>query len=262
MTPVLQSQVGQSHPTASALCLDGVSRSFAGRAAVRDLDLDVPRGSVYGLLGPNGSGKTTTLRLVTGILAADEGRLEVLGASDQTRGRAGIDEVRRRRLGYLPEERGLYPRMRVLDLLEFMGRIRGLERIEARQRGTRWLDRFDLAHTAGQRCRELSKGMQQKIQLITALLHDPELLILDEPFSGLDPLNQNLLEELITELRDAGTTILFSTHRLEQAERLCDHVCLMAHARSVLVGPLAELRRAEQGASLTELYLRHAGGRA
>lgn len=217
---------------------------------------------MYGLLGPNGSGKTTTLRLITGILAADRGRIEVLGASTEPRGRASLDEVRRRRLGYLPEERGLYPRMRVLDLLEFMGRIRGLDPAEARRRGVIWLERFDLEHTTRQRCRELSKGMQQKVQLISSLLHEPDLLILDEPFSGLDPLNQNLLEALITELRDAGTTILFSTHRLEQAERLCDHVCLMARARSALAGPLSELRRAEQGATLTELYLRHAGGHA
>ncbi len=187
------------------------------------------------MLGPNGAGKTTTIRMILGILLPDSGTVELFGKPRQA------ELVRR--VGYLPEERGLYRKMTVLDQLTFLGEIHGLRRSEARRRAQGWLDRLELGSWARAKVEALSKGMQQKVQLAGALLHEPELLILDEPFSGLDPLNQSLFRELFSELRARGTALVFSTHVLEHAEKLCDSICLIARGRVVLAGSLAEIRR-------------------
>jgi ABC-2 type transport system ATP-binding protein len=223
--------------TALALRLTGVTKRFGKHTAVDAFDFEVPRGSIYGLLGPNGSGKTTTIRMIMGILLPDEGRVELFGSDP--------GETRRRRVGYLPEERGLYRKMKVLDILVFMGEIRGLAASDARARALGWLDRLGLSDWTGKAVEDLSKGMQQKIQFVATVLHDPSLLILDEPFSGLDPINQDLLEEIVRELHAKGTTILFSTHLMDQAERLCERVCLISRARKVLDGDLRQIKRAE-----------------
>jgi ABC-2 type transport system ATP-binding protein len=215
-----------------------VTKRFGTHTAVSGLDLDIPRGSVYGLLGPNGSGKTTTIRIMMGILLPDEGEVELFGGSP------GVEQ--NARVGYLPEERGVYRKMKVLDLLIFLGEIRGLTRREASRRATDWLERLDLAEWAEKRTQDLSKGMQQKVQFIGTVLHDPEILILDEPFSGLDPINQEVLEGIVREFQSRGTTILFSTHLMDHAERLCERVCLISKAQKVLDSDLRELKRRER----------------
>jgi ABC-2 type transport system ATP-binding protein len=204
---------------------------------VSGLDLEVPRGSIYGLLGPNGSGKTTTIRMIMGILLPDEGSIVLLGGPP--------DQEHRRRVGYLPEERGVYRKMKLLEQLEFLGEIRGMERRSARNKAGDWLDRLGLADWKDKKIEDLSKGMQQKVQFIGTVIHDPELLILDEPFSGLDPINQDVLEEIVMEFHATGTTILFSTHLMAQAEHLCERVCLISRAEKVLDGKLRELKRNE-----------------
>ncbi len=217
--------------------LDGITKRFGEHTAVSALDLEIPRGTIYGLLGPNGSGKTTTIRMIMGILHPDEGRVDLFGQDP--------DQTRRTRVGYLPEERGVYKKMSVIDLLEFLAEIRGVARREARKRAMRWLERLELADWAAKRVEDLSKGMQQKVQFVSTVLHEPDLLILDEPFSGLDPLNQDVLEQIVREFSAQGTTILFSTHLMDQAERLCECVCLISQARKVLDGDLKALKRAE-----------------
>ena len=214
--------------------LADVSKSFGDTTAVRDLDLTVPPGSIYGLLGPNGAGKTTTIRIIMDILGPDRGRVEVFGRR--------VDDEARTRIGYLPEERGLYQKMTVADQITFLGVLKGMDRHRARDETGRWLDRFDLADWADEDVETLSKGMQQKAQFIGTIVHDPELLILDEPFSGLDPINVDLLKEIVLEKHRQGTTILFSTHQIEDAERLCDRVCMIAGARKVLDGEVSEVK--------------------
>jgi ABC-2 type transport system ATP-binding protein len=217
-----------------AIHLQGIAKSFGAQTAVEDLDLCVPSGSIYGLLGPNGAGKTTTLRIILDIIGPDRGRVEVLGSQ--------VDDAVRSRVGYLPEERGLYPRMRVLDHLVFLGVLKGMHRADARAAAQHWLERLELADRSRDRVDTLSKGMQQKVQFLSTVLHHPDLLILDEPFSGLDPLNVDLLKEIVLERQRQGSTVLFSTHRIEDAERLCDRVCMIAGARKVLDGPLGEIK--------------------
>jgi len=219
-----------------AVRLQGVTKAFGKRTAVSDLDLDVPRGVVYGLLGPNGSGKTTTIRMIMGILNPDRGSVSLFGGDP--------DLARRTKVGYLPEERGVYRKMKCLDLIVFLGEIRGVGRAEARRRGLAWLERLGLAEWADKKVEDLSKGMQQKVQFIGTVIHEPELLILDEPFSGLDPINQDVLEEIVLDFRSRGTTILFSTHLMDQAERLCERVCLISRSRKVLDGELSALKAA------------------
>jgi ABC-2 type transport system ATP-binding protein len=218
--------------------LKGVTKRFGTHTAVSSLDLEIPKGSVYGLLGPNGSGKTTTLRIMMGILLPDEGEVELLG------GAPGVQQ--NDRVGYLPEERGVYRKMKVRDLLVFLGEIRGLGRGEAQKRAMDWLKRLDLAEWAEKRTQDLSKGMQQKVQFIGTVLHEPEILILDEPFSGLDPINQEVLEGIVREFQARGTTILFSTHLMDHAERLCERVCLISKAKKVLDSDLKQLKRRER----------------
>jgi ABC-2 type transport system ATP-binding protein len=218
--------------------LRGVTKRFGSHTAVSSLDLDIPQGSVYGLLGPNGSGKTTTLRIIMGILLPDEGEVTLLGGSP------GVQQ--NDRVGYLPEERGVYRKMKVRDLLVFLGEIRGLTRGESQRRAMDWLERLELSEWAEKRTQDLSKGMQQKVQFIGTVLHEPEVLILDEPFSGLDPINQEVLEGIVREFQARGTTILFSTHLMDHAERLCERVCLISKAEKVLDSDLKELKRRER----------------
>lgn len=229
--------MGGSPRGGPAVRLQGVTRRFGAHTAVADLDLEVPSGCIYGLLGPNGSGKTTTIRMILGILLPDAGRVELLGEPPAVHRATGV--------GYLPEERGVYRKMKVRDFLVFLAEIRGLPRHAGRDRAGGWLERLGLEEWAERRVEDLSKGMQQKVQFIGTVLHEPELLILDEPFSGLDPINQDVLEAIVRELRDSGTTILFSTHLMDHAERLCDRVCLISRSRKVLDGELRALRRSE-----------------
>jgi len=221
-----------------AVRLEGVTKRFGKHTAVSELDLEVPRGTIYGLLGPNGSGKTTTIRMIMGILHPDEGRVRLLGDDPDT--------TRRTKVGYLPEERGVYRKMKCLDLIVFLAEIRGVRRSEGRRRGMAWLDRLGLPEWADKKVEDLSKGMQQKIQFIGTVIHEPEILILDEPFSGLDPINQDVLEEIVLDFHARGTTILFSTHLMDQAERLCQRVCLISRSKKVLDADLKELKAAER----------------
>ena len=225
-----------------AVRLDGVTKQFGAHVAVSNLALEIPHGSIYGLLGPNGSGKTTTLRMIMGILRPDRGRVTLLGEDP--------DGPARRRVGYLPEERGVYKKMKVIGHLEFLGEIRGMTRAIARKRALTWLDRLGLPEWAGKKVEDLSKGKQQKVQFIGTVLHDPELLILDEPFSGLDPINQDVLEEIVREFHAQGRTILFSTHLMDQAERLCESVCLISRAEKILDGNLKEIKRRERSGAV------------
>lgn len=228
--------------TELAVRLSGVTKSFGSHTAVSDFDLDIPRGAIVGLLGPNGSGKTTMIRMIMAILLPDRGTVELFGGFP--------DFARRSRVGYLPEERGVYEKMKVLEQLVFLGELRGLTRQMARSRAGHWLERLGLAEWSGKKVQELSKGMQQKVQFIGTVLHDPDMLILDEPFSGLDPINQDVLEAIVREERERGKTILFSTHLMEQAERLCERVCLISRSRKVLDGDLKKLKRQERSGAV------------
>ena len=222
--------------SAPALELSGVSKSYDSFQAVKPLDLVVPRGATYGLLGPNGAGKTTTIRMALRIIQPDAGEIRILG---NPLSQDGLD-----RIGYLPEERGVYRRMKVRKLLSFFAELKGVSTRESRPRIDEWLERMELTDRADAKVQELSKGMQQKIQFIGSILHDPEIVILDEPFSGLDPINQRVLREIITELKQKGRTIIFSTHIIEHAERICDHVCIIARGVKVADGTIPEVKRA------------------
>lgn len=215
--------------------LQELRKSFGDFVAVDGVSMDVPSGSVVGLLGPNGAGKTTTIRMMMDIIAPDSGRIEFFGHPRRPQDLA--------RVGYLPEERGLYRKMTVLDHLVFLGELHGLKRRESAPEIRRWLERVGLGEWEKKKVEELSKGMQQKIQLVGTVLHDPDIIILDEPFSGLDPINQELFKELLAEYKAAGKTILFSTHVMEQAEKLCDRICLISHGRAILEGELAAIKR-------------------
>jgi ABC-2 type transport system ATP-binding protein len=225
----------------ASLELRDVEKRYGDFVAVAGLSLAVPAGVIFGLLGPNGAGKTTTLRMIMDILAPDSGEILLFG-----RRRLASDL---RRIGYLPEERGLYRKMTVIDQLLFLAEIHGLKRRQALPVVEAWLARVELADWGRKKVEELSKGMQQKVQLIGTVLHQPEILILDEPFSGLDPINQGLFKELLLEYRRQGRTILFSTHGMEQAEKLCDHIGLISHGRLVLAGELREIKRRAGGNS-------------
>jgi ABC-2 type transport system ATP-binding protein len=218
-----------------AIELENVSKVFGKFPAVDSLSFRVPRGVVFGLLGPNGAGKTTTIRMIMNITAADSGEIRVLG-NPMTR-------QTQDRIGYLPEERGLYRKMNVLDHLLFLAAIKDVSRVDARKRIADWADRLELKPWLKKKVDELSKGMQQKVQFIATVIHDPEILILDEPFSGLDPINTAIIKDYLTDFRKQGKTIIFSTHVLEQAEKLCDEICLMARSKKILEGQLRELKR-------------------
>jgi ABC-2 type transport system ATP-binding protein len=219
----------------AAIELSLVSKSFGRFKAVDSLSFEVPAGSMFGLLGPNGAGKTTTIRMIMDITAPDSGEIRILGRR--------MNREMQTRIGYLPEERGLYRRMKVIDHLYFLAAIKEVDRETARKRIDGWLDKMELRPWLGKKVEALSKGMQQKVQFIATIIHDPEILILDEPFSGLDPINTALMKAYFQEFRDKGKTIIFSTHVLEQAEKLCDQICLMARSRKILEGSMPELKR-------------------
>ncbi len=223
-----------------AVELTKVTKRYAGHTAVHELDLKVPVGSIYGLLGPNGAGKTTTIRLMMDIIEPDSGSVQLFGG-------LGSGRDLSHKIGYLPEERGLYKKMKVLDLLVFLAQIKGVGREKARVESRRWLERLGLSDWIAKRADDLSKGMQQKVQFISTVLHDPELVILDEPFSGLDPVNALAMKDVVVDLSRRGTTILFSTHIMEQAEKLCDSVCIIARGEKVVDGKLTEIKQEHGG---------------
>ncbi len=218
-----------------AIEIKSVTKRFGELTAVSNLSLSVPSGSIYGILGPNGAGKTTTIRMIMNIFAPDEGEIEILGQR--------MTEDTKNLIGYLPEERGLYPKMQVLELLIYFGELKGLSGKEAEKKGLELLKRIGLLEWEGKKIEELSKGMQQKIQFVATIIHDPKIVILDEPFAGLDPLNTEVLKELMMELKKEGKTILFSTHLMEHAEKLCDYVTLINKGKKVLDGALSEIKR-------------------
>ncbi|HEY4070217.1 MAG TPA: ATP-binding cassette domain-containing protein [Sphingomicrobium sp.] len=218
----------------SVLSLERVSKRFDQVVAVNDLSFSVEPGSVFGFLGGNGAGKTTSLRMVLDIIRPTSGRIEVLGRAP---GRANAPDI-----GFLPEERGLYRQMTALDTITYFGRLKGMTASDAKREGAALLDRFGLAANARQSVDKLSKGMAQKVQLATALVNKPRLLMLDEPFSGLDPVNQGLLEDEIRRVSAAGSTVVFSTHVMQHAERLCDKLLLLARGRKKFEGTLDEAR--------------------
>lgn len=217
----------------TVLSLGNLHKTFNGVVAVADLDFEVHAGEVFGLLGPNGAGKTTTIRMIMDIIKPDAGSIQVLGRPPG---------VARRRVGYLPEERGLYPNLRVVHCLTYLAELKGCSSADARRRALELLERIQLADRAGSKVRELSRGMQQKVQLIASLVHDPDLVILDEPFQGLDPLNVELVKNVIAELQQAGKTVVLSTHQMNMVEALCDRILLINRGRRVLYGKLAEIK--------------------
>jgi ABC-2 type transport system ATP-binding protein len=218
----------------SVVELDHISKRYEQKIAVDDLSLKIDAGTIFGLLGPNGAGKTSSIRMMIGITLPDSGRVRLFGEPFTRR--------HLRRVGYLPEERGLYAKMQVLDQLVFLGRLHGLDAASAARSAKQWCEKLEIAEALGKKTEELSKGMQQKIQFIAALLHDPELVIMDEPFTGLDPINSHLLESALLELRQAGKAILFSTHRMDQIEKMCDSISLVNQGREVLSGGVREIK--------------------
>ena len=225
--------------TTPTLELVELRKSYGDFVAVDDVSLAVPPGTIFGLLGPNGAGKTTSIRMIMDIIAPDTGEVRFAG---RPRTRADLENI-----GYLPEERGLYRKMTVAEHLAFLGELHGVAAGEAKTRAGRWLERLEIGDRAERKVEELSKGQQQKVQIAGTLLHEPEVVILDEPFSGLDPINQGLFKDLLAEYKDQGRTILFSTHVMEQAEKLCDHIALISRGRVILDGELAEIKRRHGG---------------
>jgi len=222
----------------SMLNLEKIIKQYDGAKAVNQISFNVNKGDIYGFLGPNGAGKTTTIRMIMGIIQPDSGSIKLNGKN--------INSFARRNLGYLPEDRGLYQKQKLEETINYFGMLRGLEKEESRKSTSIWLERFNLQDQGDRKIEELSKGNQQKVQFILALLHDPDLLILDEPFTGLDPLNQLLLKEIIQEKSEEGKTIVFSTHQMEQVERLCSNICLINKGEIIVEGKLDEIRKSNQ----------------
>jgi ABC-2 type transport system ATP-binding protein len=234
-TPVAPTFNGSARSiVGDAVQLTGVRKCYDEFVAVDDLTLTINSGGIYGLLGPNGAGKTSTIRMLMGITVPDAGQITVFG---QPLSRAHMDQF-----GYLPEERGLYKKMKVLDHLVFLGQLKGLSGTDATNRANAWCERFELSSWVEKKVEELSKGMQQKVQFIAAILHDPRLIIMDEPFTGLDPANAVVLKDVLLEMAKNGKTILLSTHRMDQVERLCQSICLINHGRTVLEGDLNQIK--------------------
>jgi len=218
----------------AAIEIQGVTKRFREKVAVDHLDLSVPTGAVCGFLGPNGAGKTTTIRMIMSIFYPDEGRISVLGRKSATESKD--------RIGYLPEERGVYRKMKVGDFLSYIGTVKGVPKRELSKKIDMWLEKVALPGVRKKKCAELSKGMQQKVQFLATIIHDPELVILDEPFSGLDPVNSRLLRGLIEEMRRDGKTIIFSTHVLHSAEQLCDRIFMINNGKKILDGTVGDIR--------------------
>lgn len=214
--------------------VNDITKSFGDIKAVDSISFKVEQGHIYGVLGPNGAGKTTTIRMIMNILIPDSGSILLF---DQK-----MSDALKSRIGYLPEERGLYQKMKVGELLKFMGELRGLTVNEAKLKGNEWLSKFDLAEWAEKKVEELSKGMQQKLQLISTFIHAPDLIILDEPFSGLDPVNVNLVKNIMLELKEQGKAIMFSTHIMDAAEKLCDEILMINHGKKALDGELQQIQ--------------------
>ena len=231
----------------SLLTVEHVSKHYAAHTALSDVSLEIPKGSVYGLLGPNGAGKTTLIRIINRITAPDEGRVLMGGRELQA------EDIYR--IGYLPEERGLYKKMKVGEQALFFARLKGLSRRDALKKLKVWFEKFGIESWWDKKVEELSKGMAQKVQFIVTVLHEPELLIFDEPFSGFDPINANLLKEEILALRDKGATIIFSPHNMSSVEELCDHITLINKSKNILSGNVEEIRRS-YGANIFELSYR------
>jgi ABC-2 type transport system ATP-binding protein len=217
------------------LKLQSVTKSYADKIAVKNLSFEVQRGEIFGILGPNGAGKTSTIRMICGITFPDSGTIEFLGKP--------MSEELQSKIGYLPEERGLYKKMKVGDVLLYFAQLKGLSHREAKARIEHWTKRFEAEAWLKKKVDELSKGMQQKVQFISVVLHEPELLILDEPFSGLDPINSELIMDIILEFKAAGKTILFSTHRMEQVEKICDSIVLINNGEAILSGKVREVKK-------------------
>lgn len=215
--------------------VENISKHFDRVVAVDHVSFQIEPGKIYGLLGPNGAGKTTTIRMIMNIIMPDSGRISIFNQS--------MDDTLKSKIGYLPEERGVYPKMKLADFLKFLGELHDVPAQEADHRAHIWLKRFNLLPMADSKVQELSKGNQQKVQLIGSFLHDPELLILDEPFSGLDPVNIDLVKEIILEFKKEGKAIILSTHMMDAAEKICDHVIMIDKGRKVLDGPLDEIQQ-------------------
>ena len=223
----------------NAISVNQISKSYGDFVAVHNLSLEVREGSIFGLLGPNGAGKSTTIRMIVNITAPDSGEIRLFGEPVTPQNSAKLQE----RIGYLPEDRGLYKKMKVGEQLEFFAELKGLSRADARRKINEWLERIEMSMWKQKRWEELSKGMQQKIQFVSTILHSPDLVILDEPFSGLDPVSAMLLKEIVQELKSKNKTIIFSTHLMEQAEELCDEICLIDHGQKILGGSVREIKR-------------------
>jgi ABC-2 type transport system ATP-binding protein len=216
--------------------LKSVTKRFDQFVAVRDLSFEVRQGTIFGLLGPNGAGKTTSIRMIVNITAPDEGGVFVMGKQH-------VSTELQRSIGYLPEERGLYKKMKIGDQLVFFANLKDIDTAEAWRRVDQWLERLELSDWKNKKPPDLSKGMQQKVQFIVSIIHDPDVMILDEPFSGLDPVSVNLLKGVIMDLKSRGKTVIFSTHQMEQVEQMCDDICLINHGTQVLGGGLKEVKR-------------------
>ena len=228
------------------ISVNAVTKRFGDVVAVRELSLEVPGGTIFGLLGPNGAGKTTTLRMTLGIFLPDEGTISIFDGQDITDAKD--------RIGYLPEERGLYRKMKVGEVLRFFCEIKGVGKEAARKSVDYWLERLRLAEWKEKKVEELSRGMQQKVQFIATIIHQPDLLILDEPFSGMDPVSTTEMKDIVVEQKSAGKTIILSTHIMEQAEKLCDEICLINKGTAVLKGPLSEIKRSHGADSVHIQY--------
>lgn len=215
--------------------VDQLSKSFGKTKAVQNVSFDVERGRIFGLLGPNGAGKTTTLRMINYIIPVEEGSIKINGQK--------VSPDTQKLIGYMPEERGLYKKMKVGEQLIYLAQLKGMDISSAKKQIRYWLERFNASDWHLKTVGELSKGMSQKIQFIATIVHDPDIYIFDEPFSGLDPINSELLKEIIIELREKGKTILFSTHRMEQVEQMCDDICLFNNGKVVLTGNLREIKK-------------------
>ncbi|HEY4100549.1 MAG TPA: ATP-binding cassette domain-containing protein [Gemmatimonadales bacterium] len=219
----------------AAVRVDHVTKRFSGHTAVRNLSFDVPTGGIFGLLGPNGAGKSTTIRMMMDIIEPDEGKITVLGSTSSSRDLSA-------HVGYLPEERGLYKDMRVQEHLAFLAEVKGVRRSDAMRLAAKWLNRLGLGDWSMKKVEDLSKGMQQKVQFAGTLIHDPDLVILDEPFSGLDPVNLQVMKDIVVEFARGGKTVIFSTHIMEQAERMCERIVIIARGEKVVDGAVSEVK--------------------
>lgn len=215
--------------------ISNIIKSYGSFYAVKNLSFDIESGLIYGLLGPNGAGKTTTIRMIMNIIVPDSGNIKVFGQN--------MNEDSKARIGYLPEDRGLYPKMRVGEVLLFLADLKGMKKISSKERIDYWLNKLDLSEWRMKKVEELSRGMQQKLQFIATVIHDPDLIILDEPFGGLDPVNTKLLKDIMLTIKEHGGTIIFSTHRMEQVEMICDEICLINKAEKVLEGSLQQIKK-------------------